>query len=723
EVKADDFVRWLCSSQQDALRIDPSERPSRQVIAKFEWRSESNGEIQYLNLPQLSTGRQPWVPSFIQRKKYYTGEFTRTGRRQRKSWPAIKNKSQTTAMLAARLAKTGPVLVFCAETRHARNVLNNLVTTLKYIEASEELSTDDLRYEAQPNLASYHEAIEWLGESHPLTQALHYRVGLHYGPLPDPVRQAIEEEFRSNRLRILVSTNTLGQGVNLPVKTVVIHSLERRWDESTNDGESVIYTNSLRKRDFWNICGRAGRAGKETEGQVIFVKITSHDEELIREYQNKENLEEVDSGLFKILQALVERRISQDDLIGHLDSHLLALLAEETVDTQDEANISSFLDNSLVGIQAIRKQVEKTPLAAAMKTVSTWILDQVEDESLRKVFAATGLRVSSCQAIEANINQYFDEIRSELENIENIRFQNSNFLIRVAFMACQSLPEMRLMHTIDYCGPEGNEFSLIRNWVNGVPIRELRNNLWNPNEEENFSRYLADRVTYKLPWGINGFLSILAFKLEREYTDLPIVWQHLPSMIKFGVDNIFSCWASSLGITSRNSALQIGQAYLSENSFQPLDYGDFVRWFVNLSNDYIFNEINVSSFEHSSMFKIRNGIVFGNESLQCLREEIQELESPVRGIQYVDSRLTIASRVREGDVLVLNLELDNPYDPNAVLVSFEGEQIGYVQRDKAVIISRELQLGKQITARAIRVRFTDDQASHYPLIDMQIMIE
>nr|WP_208676703.1 DEAD/DEAH box helicase [Synechococcus elongatus]AZB72445.1 hypothetical protein DOP62_06670 [Synechococcus elongatus PCC 11801] len=115
EVNSDDFVRWLCSSQQDALHIDPSERPSRQVIGKFEWRSENNGEIQYLNLPQLSTGRQPWVPSFIQRKQYYTGELTPTGRRERKSWPDINNKSQTSAMLAVRLAKTGPVLVFCAQ--------------------------------------------------------------------------------------------------------------------------------------------------------------------------------------------------------------------------------------------------------------------------------------------------------------------------------------------------------------------------------------------------------------------------------------------------------------------------------------------------------------------------------------------------------------------------------------------------------------------------------
>src|SRR2546429_9956712 len=103
---------------------------------------------------------------------------------------------------------------------------------------------------------------------------LHYRVGLHYGPLPDPVRQAVEDDFRSGSIKILVSTNTLGQGVNMPVKTAIIYSLERSyWDEKN---KRHVHQ-PIKKRDFWNICGRAGRAGKETEGQIIFVISSSRD--------------------------------------------------------------------------------------------------------------------------------------------------------------------------------------------------------------------------------------------------------------------------------------------------------------------------------------------------------------------------------------------------------------------------------------------------------------
>lgn len=719
EVNAQDFVDWLCKRQQEPLRIGQAERPSRQVIAKFEWRSPSNGEIQYLNLPILSGGRQPWVPSFIQRKQYFTGDQTPKGKPQKKSCPDIGNKSQTTAMLAARLAKTGPVLVFCAQTQDVRIVLNNLVTTLKYLEASEELPSDDLRYVEYPNLSSFHEALEWLGEDHPLTKALHHRVALHYGPLPDAVRQAIEEEFKENRIRILVSTNTLGQGVNLPVKTVVIHSLERRWTETGHDGRAVNRTSKLKKRDFWNICGRAGRAGKETEGQVIFVKITQYDEQLIHEYQTQANLEEVDSALFKLLLALINHRISQSDLIGYLDPYILAILAEEVVDTQDEASITRFLDTSLVGIQTLRQMLDSSPLVSTIKFVSTWVVNQVENEQLRKVFASTGLRVSSCQFLETRVNQLLEDFDQELQTVERAPLHCSERLIQFAFLACQALPEMRLLNTITYCGPE-DEFSLIVSWIRGEPIRELRNNFWEPIEGESFSRYLADRVTYKFPWGINGFLSILAFKLQRQYNDLPIAWQHLPAMMKFGVNNVFACWSSSLGITSRKLALQLAHQYSTEYSSPEPDYEAFVRWIVNLPNEYIFNELDISQFERNKLLKVRNGIIIGDDSLRFLREEIRELESPVMGIPY-ENRAIIAAQVRVGDLLTLKAELDNPYDPNAVQVIFNEQQIGYIQRDKAGIVSRELQLSRQIVAQASRVGVVD-RTERFPWIELLIRI-
>lgn len=88
-------------------------------------------------------------------------------------------------MIAIELANNGPVLVFCAQRDRVRQVVENIIESLEYLQASNALSADTLRFTEQPDLESFHLSQQWLGHDHPLTRALRHRVGLHYGPLPD----------------------------------------------------------------------------------------------------------------------------------------------------------------------------------------------------------------------------------------------------------------------------------------------------------------------------------------------------------------------------------------------------------------------------------------------------------------------------------------------------------------------------------------------------------
>jgi helicase len=713
EVNASDFVEWLSKNRQEPLRIERSDRPSRQLIAKFEWISEQNGELEYISLPKLPNGRFPFVPFFIKRSRYFTGELTPKGRPRKRSWPDPGNKAQSTAMLAARFAKTGPVLVFCAQPQHVRWIVNNIITSLKYLEESELLPNDKLKYVEEPALESFHLALEWLGEEHLLTRALHRNVALHYGPLPDPLRQAIEDEFRNEEIQIVVSTNTLGQGVNMPVRTAIIYSLERTWSTDDED-DNILRRSKVKKRDFWNICGRAGRAGKETEGQVVFMVTSQRDEDLLAEYKEYANLEEINSALYRLLQALVERRIDQDELIGYLDSHVLAILAEEIVDTQDEAAIRDFLGTSLVGVQALRNNVDLAPLISAIKNASAWVVSKVPDEDLQQVFSSTGLRVESCLSLEVAADQFLENVTKDVLEAEKDKTRCNVDLLRAAFTACQNVPEMKRKATISYHGPE-DEFSLIQAWIEGRSISEIRASIWDHGKSEDLSEYIADRIMYKLPWGFNGFLRILAFKLQMDYEALPIAWQHLPSMIKFGVDDAVACWACSLGVSSRELALQLAVRYQPEKEASFLD---FIKWMVNLPTEFIVYELEGYDFEKQRLLDRISRILPDREHLEFLRNAAQELRSPVQGIRYED-RWSSASGVREGDQLVLEIEPDNPYDRFAVRVIFEGSHIGYVQRAKARIVSREIQLGRDVQSYARVVKpATDDHP--FPQIEMGI---
>ncbi|GHO65547.1 hypothetical protein KSC_044390 [Ktedonobacter sp. SOSP1-52] len=694
EINVQDFVAWLSKKGQEPLRIDKAERPSRQTIATFRWsktKSGHNGQLQYYHDDITPT----YVSYFLQKERYYTGHFTPTGKRQTTTWPDPANKVQTTAMLAAMFAKTGPVLVFCAMPSQVRNVVDNIIKSLKYLESSEKSPSEHLRFVPKPAFESFDLAMEWLGDEHPLTRGLHYGVGLHYGPLPDPVRQAVEDDFRAGNISILVSTNTLGQGVNMPVKTAIIYSLERTYVE-----EEERKTKKVKKRDFWNICGRAGRAGKETEGQIVFVTNSNNDLQLFKEYRNEQNIEVVESPLYQVLEALIEKRITQEELAEYLDPHVLALLAEEVVDTQDESAITNFLQTSLVGVQAQRNNLSLKPLTSTINHTSMKIHENVPDQALRSVFASTGLRVNSCKILEKGVDAFIDVLGKEISEGEANSFFLDERLLEFAFQACQNIPEMMLAKSVNANKPE-NELELVKDWVQGKHISEIRSKYWSATDKEDaLGEYVADRVIYKLPWGFNGFLRILSFKLQKNYDELPLAWQHLPSMMKFGVNSVFACWVSSFGISSRQLALEVARHYQPTND---APFMSFIKWLVNLPTEFIFQDLPQGSIAEKKRFiqKISR-IVADDAQLQFILQRQTILECFIQGIPY-GNRAEVAFRVEVGDELVLQAEPENQFDSSAIRILYEEKHIGYVSRDKAKIISREMRFGKTFRAYAKKI--------------------
>lgn len=91
-------------------------------------------------------------------------------------------------------------------------------------------------------------------------------VAFHYGKMPTILRKAIEYYFAKNEdLRFLVCTSTLLHGVNLPAKNLFILK--------PSEGDKWLARNAqpMRSTSFWNLAGRAGRLGKDFEGNVFLV--------------------------------------------------------------------------------------------------------------------------------------------------------------------------------------------------------------------------------------------------------------------------------------------------------------------------------------------------------------------------------------------------------------------------------------------------------------------
>ena len=101
---------------------------------------------------------------------------------------------------------------------------------------------------------------ERLGRQHPLLECVRHGVGYHHAGLPTDVLSALEQALRDGQLQAMVATSTLTDGVNLPVRTVVI-------SETTYEGQPA--GSRLDPGRLLNAVGRAGRAGRETEGWIV----------------------------------------------------------------------------------------------------------------------------------------------------------------------------------------------------------------------------------------------------------------------------------------------------------------------------------------------------------------------------------------------------------------------------------------------------------------------
>lgn len=106
-----------------------------------------------------------------------------------------------------------------------------------------------------------HLAEQRLGRSHPLISVLRRGIAYHHAALPTDIQAEIEAAVRAGAVHTVCSTTTLTEGINLPVRTVIV------CDRGYWDGER--FNELIDAAGLMNAAGRAGRAGRETEGWVV----------------------------------------------------------------------------------------------------------------------------------------------------------------------------------------------------------------------------------------------------------------------------------------------------------------------------------------------------------------------------------------------------------------------------------------------------------------------
>jgi hypothetical protein len=93
-----------------------------------------------------------------------------------------------------------------------------------------------------------------------LSRLVRSGIGVHHAGMLPRYRRLVETLAQRGLLRVICGTDTLGVGINVPIRSVLITAL------SKYDGQR---TRQLSAREFHQIAGRAGRAGYDTAGTVV----------------------------------------------------------------------------------------------------------------------------------------------------------------------------------------------------------------------------------------------------------------------------------------------------------------------------------------------------------------------------------------------------------------------------------------------------------------------
>ena len=93
-----------------------------------------------------------------------------------------------------------------------------------------------------------------------LSRLVRHGIGVHHAGMLPRYRRLVETLAQAGLLKVICGTDTLGVGINVPIRTVLFTALSK-YDGNT--------TRLLQAREFHQIAGRAGRAGFDDAGSVV----------------------------------------------------------------------------------------------------------------------------------------------------------------------------------------------------------------------------------------------------------------------------------------------------------------------------------------------------------------------------------------------------------------------------------------------------------------------
>lgn len=530
----EEFSKWL-SNGEDTNLINEKWKPSDLLIGTLEWNRKEGAFINYKfrNDVHSDYPNMKFMDVFDNKEVFKS--------HSRKKFPNYRNEAL--ALSALKFAKEAPTFVFSPtkiEINSLAKKILEVITILKDINCNYNIcfNNDD-----KDVLDFIFLVKEELGENSELINYVKNGFLIHHADLPDNIKISIENLLRNEKFNLVIGTSTLIQGVNFPIKTVILKNI---W----------VNGKFIDSSTFLNICGRAGRAGKEKEGRVLlFIDNIAGDSKNRRKIGKYSSLlkynDDIKSIFFSILDTLKKfhdnyeinltfeeycfllfKKFYNDDFdsqnetiielfnnINLLDSQLLAFIEESSEDLDLKSLVNEFVKLSLYHNQIYDNDDYFRDL---IKSRLYYLKKEYSPVSRKKLYKL-GFNLKDCKLIEFDYN-YLNNLFLRINNWYNL---SNSERIDLLYGIGKYIFKLSIFSDSEFPFKE----EILKLWIQGLSSIKILNYLSNDELELNKINSLINSFKYSISWGVSSIITFLS-EDNNSFNDIS---EYISEMFKYGI--------------------------------------------------------------------------------------------------------------------------------------------------------------------------------------------
>lgn len=458
----------------------------------------------------------------------------------------IGNKITRACALALKASTAGSTLVFTYFKKRCQPVCEELLklnAEHRYGEILVDASNEE-------DLMKLYEYVSYqYGEDYPLSKYIKHGMAYHNGALPQDVREYIEDYYRKRKIKLLVSNSTLAEGVNLPIRTLIVHSLAN-FDYNKNRTYLIDST------EIRNILGRVGRAGREKYGLVILPEYDQKQFNKVVTALKGDGIHEIRGIFFELIQQIKDYRRELTE--QELNTVMEKLGASTAIDTMllrnygigdEEKVVEDSISDSLayhLSDDSAKAYIRKS-YAVRYKKVSQNV--DIENIGLLK---QSGLDVDDFVELEKISLDVFDKkLQNETVNDEHWLGEIYSLIYGLPSMA-RVIDEIKDADEKESILDAGRWVEIVNQWMKGARYCEIAERMDLPVD---VIMSILNHVQYHFCIRLQQLIRYLEAKYEFDNDNLKL----LPDYLRYGICEEEHAAMIKGGLTDRIALHIVGQ--------------------------------------------------------------------------------------------------------------------------------------------------------------------